>query len=43
MINFASQLGKAIGAFYGGKLIQKGRSKVFIYGNVMAVASCFLM
>jgi MFS family permease len=43
MINFASQLGKAMGAFYGGRLIQTGRKKVYIFGNVMSIVSCLLM
>jgi hypothetical protein len=43
LINFASQIGKAMGAFYGGKLIQNGRKKVFIFANFMSIASCLLM
>jgi len=43
MINFASQIGKAIGATIGGRLIPGGRRRVFIYGNVLAILSCLIM
>ena len=43
LINFASQIGKSFGAFFGGKLIQNGRKNVFITGNAMSIISCLLM
>jgi len=42
MINVCSQMGKTVGAFYGGKLIPIGRKKVFIGGNIVALISCVM-
>jgi MFS family permease len=39
MINFASQIGKALGATYGGKLIPFGRKRAFIMFNCLAIFS----
>lgn len=38
-INLASQIGKAIGATYGGKIIPLGRKRAFIIFNVLAILS----
>jgi uncharacterized membrane protein len=43
LINFASQFGKAVGATYGGRIIPKGRKKVFIWFNILAVLSCAIL
>ena len=43
MINFASQVGKTLGATYGGNIIPNGRKRVFIWFNIMAIASQILM
>ena len=43
LINFSSQIGKAIGALLGGLLISKGRNKVFICFNILALLSCLSM
>jgi MFS family permease len=43
LLNFASQLGKALGAFFGGKMIQNGRKNVYVMGNVMSIISCLMM
>jgi hypothetical protein len=42
MINFCSQAGKMLGAFYGGRIIPIGRKKVFIYGNLFSFLTCLL-
>jgi hypothetical protein len=39
MINLASQIGKAIGATYGGMIIPFGRKRAFIIFNVLAIFS----
>ena len=43
LINFMSQIGKALGAFYGGKIIPSGRKRVFVVFNVLAILSCLVM
>lgn len=43
MINFASQIGKALGAVVGGKLILKGRMRVFIIYNILSILACLMM
>jgi MFS family permease len=43
LINFSSQVGKACGALYGGKIIPDGRKNVFIKYNVLALFSCLVM
>ena len=43
MINFASQVGKTLGATYGGNIIPNGRKKVFILFNILAIASDLIM
>lgn len=43
LINFSSQVGKAIGATYGGKLIPAGRKRVFIAFNILSFAACLVM
>jgi hypothetical protein len=39
LINFCSQIGKAIGATYAGKIIPIGRKKAFLGFNVLAILS----
>jgi MFS family permease len=43
LVNFSSQIGKTIGAFVGGQMIMRGRKKVFIYSNVVALLSVLIM
>ena len=43
LINFSSQIGKATGALYGGKIIPHGRKKAFIGFNILAMLSCLVM
>ena len=43
LINFCSQVGKAIGATYGGQLIPYGRKKAFIGFNVASFVACLFM
>lgn len=43
MVNFASQLGKASGALFGGVVIQRGRKQAFLWGHFFAMLSCLLM
>jgi len=43
IMNFASQIGKALGALHGGKLIPNGRKRVFVIGNILAILSCLIM
>ena len=43
LINFSSQLGKAMGAYFGGRIITQGRKKVFIKYNILAIVACLIM
>ena len=43
LINFSSQVGKAAGALYGGRIIPFGRKKAFIKYNILAFLSCMVM
>lgn len=43
IINLSAQIGKSLGAIYGGVLIGPGRKKAFIRYNILGVASCALM
>ena len=43
VINFSSQVGKTLGAIYGGTLIVKGRKKSFIQYNVLSLLTCLIM
>ena len=44
LINFASQVGKALGALYGGRLIEKyGRRTIFVRFNILSILSCASM
>lgn len=43
LINFSSQLGKTIGALYGGKIIADGRKKIYILFNILSIAACLIM
>lgn len=43
LINFASNVGKAIGALIGGKLIEKGRKDCFIRYNILSIVACLTM
>ena len=43
LINFCSQIGKAIGALVGGSIIQKGRKRAFLQYNLLALLSCLIM
>lgn len=43
LINFCSQVGKAIGATYGGKIIPAGRKRAFIGFNVLSFVACLIM
>ena len=43
LINFASNVGKAIGAVIGGKIIEKGRKNCFITYNVLSIFACLAM
>ena len=42
-INVSSLLGKAVGAIFGGIVIQFGRKKVFVCFNILAILSLLLM
>ena len=42
-VNFASQIGKALGATIAARLIPAGRRSVFIYGNILAIISALIM
>ena len=41
-MNFASQIGKALGAIYGGIIILRGRKKVFLIFNILSILSTAL-
>ena len=43
LINFCSQIGKALGALYGGYIIPFGRKQAFIKYNILAIFSCLIM
>lgn len=43
LINLASQIGKSLGATYGGLIIGPGRRKAFIQHNIFSILSCLLM
>ena len=43
MINLASQTGKAMGAFFGGRLIPKGRKPMYLVFNLFAIVTCLMM
>lgn len=43
IINFASQIGKTIGAYVGGRLIMLGRRPVFLWANVFSILACLIM
>ena len=43
LINFFSQVGKAIGATYGGKIIPYGRKRAFVSFNILSFLSCLIM
>eukprot|EP00355_Strombidium_rassoulzadegani_P010378 CAMPEP_0168627064 /NCGR_PEP_ID=MMETSP0449_2-20121227/11010_1 /TAXON_ID=1082188 /ORGANISM="Strombidium rassoulzadegani, Strain ras09" /LENGTH=116 /DNA_ID=CAMNT_0008669189 /DNA_START=106 /DNA_END=453 /DNA_ORIENTATION=+ len=43
LINFCSQIGKAVGALSGGVIIQRGRKSAFIWANLLAMLSCLMM
>jgi len=43
LINFASNVGKAIGAIVGGTLILNGRKNVFVLYNILSIAACLAM
>jgi predicted MFS family arabinose efflux permease len=42
LINVCSQVGKTLGAYFGGKIIPIGRKKVFLYGNVLSFLTCLM-
>ena len=43
LINLFSQIGKMLGAFLGGHLIESGRKEVFIKYSVLSIISCHIM
>ena len=43
LINLASQIGKSLGATYGGLIIGPGRKKAFIRFNILGIMSCLIM
>lgn len=43
LINFASNVGKALGAVIGGKLIEQGRKSCFIKYNILSIIACLAM
>ena len=43
LINVCSQLGKTLGAFFGGQIISSGRKRVFVIYNILALFSCLIM
>jgi len=43
LINFASNVGKALGAVIGGKIIEKGRKSCFITYNILSIFACLAM
>ena len=43
LINLASQIGKAVGATYGGQLISSGRKKQYLIYNVASIIACVVM
>jgi len=43
LINFASNVGKALGAIIGGKLIEKGRKECYIRYNILSIIACLCM
>ena len=43
LINLASQIGKALGATYGGNIISPGRKQAYIKYNVLSMLSCVIM
>lgn len=42
IINFCSQIGKTLGALCGGQIIEHGRKRVFIYGNIISICSLLI-
>lgn len=43
LINFASNVGKAIGAVIGGKIIENGRKDCFVTYNFLSIFACLAM
>ena len=42
MINFASQIGKTLGAIYSARILQNGRKKPFIINNILSLITCMI-
>ena len=43
LINLSSQVGKAMGAMYGAKLIEKGRKNTYVLSNILSIIACLIM